>query len=235
MNYFSDQWYPTVKEFIAVTILKLKNIALCLLIRKSNTPNKLTVNGSHFSGDNDTLLTKKYMIYCISDRQLDGARFKHESDNIPKGSTNLLVHQNIFTFAVFRSFLTLWLILKYFCLWLLLKKEVRISKPSSDRKISYSNCLYFFTVEHKTAKRTIANRIGKQNDATWKIVALFYMKKLYKAIISYGPYHMGHIIWPISYLSYGCGPILTLLLLKPKTVPLGFIMSILVEFSFSFT
>ena len=46
MNYCNDQWFPTVKEFIAVMILKLKNIALCPLIRKSNTPNKLTVNGS---------------------------------------------------------------------------------------------------------------------------------------------------------------------------------------------
>ena len=43
MNYCKDQWYPTVKAFIAVMIWKLKNIALYLQIRKLNTPNKLTI------------------------------------------------------------------------------------------------------------------------------------------------------------------------------------------------
>ena len=55
MNYCNDQWCPTVKEFIAVTILKLKNIALCLLIRKSNTRNKMDLNMNEYGN----LLTKK--------------------------------------------------------------------------------------------------------------------------------------------------------------------------------
>lgn len=80
MNYFNDQWYPTAKEFIAVTILKLKNIALYLRIQKSNTPNKLTVNGSHFFRGKMII----YLLKSVSNWQVDGARFKHQYENISK-------------------------------------------------------------------------------------------------------------------------------------------------------
>lgn len=81
MNYCNDQWYPTVKECIAVTILKLINIALCLLIQKSNTRNKMDLNVEEYEPYHMVI----YWLKSISSCQLDGARFQHKSDKIPKG------------------------------------------------------------------------------------------------------------------------------------------------------